>query len=204
MVQPFTRMPMPDASRANRDPIAPSPITPQVLPFSSTNWPRRHSPARVAASISGNPPRHCQQQRERMLGDRDRPTRRACWRSSRRGAPPIRRSMWSVPVPQTDNSRSRGHASNTRSVNLHEERIFSTSSASADPFDQAVLAAGQRVVIDQLRAGGQFGPHLARRKNRRSIVRNVDGVPRHLSNIRNLSSPSHQVAEGPSNRRAVR
>ena len=63
-----------------------------------------------------------------------------------------------MPVPQTETRRSRGQASKTASVNLEEERMLSTTSASRDAFDQALFRARQRVVIVQLCTGLQVGP----------------------------------------------
>src|SRR5271157_2510358 len=124
------------------------------------DWPRGHSPRRVAASNCG------------MRRATARSNASACSAMEMAETPGVLvtvmpwraaagRSTWSVPVPHTEMRRRRGHRAKTRSVNLEE----------------AVFGAGEGVVVVELGARRQFGPDGAGAQDGGSVV--GDGDSRH-------------------------
>ena len=110
------RIPKGWARAATRRPMAPRPIRPSVRPSSWTRRPRGHWPARTSRSIAGI--------RRPAASIRASVCSATAWAftpgvlvTATPRAWQAARSTLSVPVPQIEMRRSRGHAASTRSVN---------------------------------------------------------------------------------------
>ena len=84
------------------------------------------------------------------------------------------RSMWSVPVPHTETRRRRGQAAKTRVGEFHGGADVEDQLGVADARDEVVLRAGERVVVIELGAGGEFRPDGAWAEYGWGVVGDVD------------------------------